>query len=367
MMHISKFAFGAETAEQLDKIMNQNNVRILVETRSLPKRIKEFINDENWPIFIEFLEEELPCCLNAGDVPERLLRDIKESQYHIISELKSLGFRSLSERLPLRERESGRSRLGEKESAYRAALDEWTRVRESETKRLEGRVSANRAALEAVTRDRLVPLEWARIQNDLGTMLATLGERESGTKRLEQAVAAYGAALEELTRVRESGAEWLKERVSDYGKALEELTRVRVTKETVAGYRAALEAVTRDQLRPLEWATIQNKLGPMISTLDEREIGTERLEHAVSAYRAALEEYTHERVLLNWAMTQNKLGTALCRLGERESGTERLEQAVAAFSACLTVIAADWPEEWVQQVRSHLDETRAEIARRTAK
>jgi hypothetical protein len=36
--------------------------------------------------------------------------------------------------------------------------------------------------------------------NDLGTALATLGERESGTARLEEVVAAYRAALEELTR-----------------------------------------------------------------------------------------------------------------------------------------------------------------------
>jgi|SRR6516225_5754241 hypothetical protein len=105
----------------------------------------------------------------------------------------------------------------------------------------------------------------------------------------------------------------------------------------------------------------------MLSTLSERQTGMEHLEQAVAAYRVALEEYTHERVRLNWAMTQNNLGTALCRLGEWESGTERLEEAVAAFSACLTVIEMAWPEEWVQQVRSHRDETRAEIARRTAK
>jgi len=44
-----------------------------------------------------------------------------------------------------------------------------------------------------------------------------------------------------------------------------------------------------------------------------------------------------------------------------------LEEAVAAFDACLTVTETVWPEEWVQQMRSHLDETRAEIARRRAK
>jgi hypothetical protein len=71
-------------------------------------------------------------------------------------------------------------------------------------------------------------------------------------------------------------------------------------------------------------------------------------------------------VPLDWATTQNNLGNALWRLGERESGTARLEEAVAAFDACLTVMETAWPEEWVQEVRSHRDKTRAAIARRPA-
>jgi hypothetical protein len=55
----------------------------------------------------------------------------------------------------------------------------------------------------------------------------------------------------------------------------------------------------------------------------EKESGTAGLEAAVAAYRAALEEYTRERVPLGWAMTQNNLGNALQKLGERESGTAR--------------------------------------------
>ena len=74
-----------------------------------------------------------------------------------------------------------------------------------------------------------------------------------------------------------------------------------------------------------------------------------------------------ERVPLDWAMTQNNLANALATLGERESGAARLEEAIVAFDACLTVTETAWPEEWVQQVRSHRDETRAEITRRRAK
>jgi tetratricopeptide (TPR) repeat protein len=98
----------------------------------------------------------------------------------------------------------------------------------------------------------------------------------------------------------------------------------------------------------------------------ERESRTARLEQAVAAFRAALEERTRERVPLDWARTQNNLGTALARLGERESGTARLEEAVAAFDECLTVTEVAWPQIWLQQVRSHRDETRAEITQRRA-
>ncbi len=53
-------------------------------------------------------------------------------------------------------------------------------------------------------------------------------------------------------------------------------------------------------------------------TLGERESGTARLEEAVAAYRAALEERTRERVPLDWAATQNNLGN--CALERSASG-----------------------------------------------
>jgi tetratricopeptide (TPR) repeat protein len=159
---------------------------------------------------------------------------------------------------------------------------------------------------------------WARLQNNLGTALETLGERESGTARLEEAVTAYRAALEEHTR----------ERV------------------------------------PLDWAITQNNLGNALQTLGERESGTARLEEAVTAYRAALEERTRERVPLNWAMTQNNLGTALQTLGERESGTVRLEEAVTAYRAALEVFEASSASHYVGVARKNLARAEALLAQR---
>ena len=95
--------------------------------------------------------------------------------------------------------------------------------------------------------------------------------------------------------------------------------------EAVAAYRAALEEYTRERV-PLDWATTQNNLGLALETLGERESGTAQLDQAVAAYHAALEERTRDRVPLEWAVTQNNLGNALARLGEREGGTAQLSR-----------------------------------------
>jgi hypothetical protein len=87
----------------------------------------------------------------------------------------------------------------------------------------------------------------------------------------------------------------------------------------INAYRAALQEWTRERV-PLDWAATQDNLGSALSTLGERESGTARLEEAVTAHRAALQEWTRERVPLDWAATQNNLGGALSTLGERESG-----------------------------------------------
>ena len=68
-------------------------------------------------------------------------------------------------------------------------------------------------------------------------------------------------------------------------------------------------------------ADLQFSLALATQTIGEQSGEGERLEQAVAAYHAALEEWTRERVPLDWAVTQINLGTALRRLGERESGT----------------------------------------------
>jgi hypothetical protein len=74
-------------------------------------------------------------------------------------------------------------------------------------------------------------------------------------------------------------------------------------------------------------------LGTALARLGERESGTARLEEAVAAYRAALEEWTRDRVPLDWAMSTGNQGVALRVLAERRGDLAMAEQALAQISA----------------------------------
>jgi hypothetical protein len=132
-----------------------------------------------------------------------------------------------------------------------------------------------------------------------------------------------------------------------------------------APYRAALKERTREQA-PLDRAETQNNLGMTLAVVGERESGTAPLEDAISAYRAALEEYTRERAPLDWAETQNKpeLRSKCWASGRAARGGSKSRSRPSMRA--LTVSETAWPEKWVEEVRSHRDETRAEITRRRA-
>lgn len=74
-----------------------------------------------------------------------------------------------------------------------------------------------------------------------------------------------------------------------------------------------------------------------LTTYGEQAGNSEFLTEAVTAYRAALAEYTRERVPLAWAATQNNLGAALWRLGERTHDRAKLTEARTAVSVAFEV------------------------------
>ena len=134
-------------------------------------------------------------------------------------------------------------------------------------------------------------------------------------------------------------------------------------KEAVVAYRAALEEWTRERL-PLQWALTQNNLGNALQTLGQREGGRARLEEAVAAYRAALEERTRARVPLIRARAQNNLGNALWALGQRETGTARLKEAIKAWDLCLMVANPHGQRQGCRKMRNR--RAKAQAARSPA-
>lgn len=221
-----------------------------------------------------------------------------------------------------------------------------------------GREFADRGAIaQAITTYRHVltrvsrihnPLDWGRVQNDLGTALRVRGERESGTKHLEEAVSTFTFALEELTRERVP-LEWagvltnLASTLSILGMHEADPRRL---EEAAAAFRLALEEISRERA-PLQWAWLQNNLGSALLSLGEREGGTERLKEAVTAFRLALEEWTRERVPLDWAMVQSNLGNALQIMGACKNEPKYLEEAIAAFRLALEELTRNLiPHQW---------------------
>lgn len=230
--------------------------------------------------------------------------------------------------------------------------------REQGTARLEEAVVAYHAALEVRTRDQAL-LSWAVTRADLGVALEKIGEQEAGTVRLEEAadafravlgpIAAYYAALEADTRSRASWVIWAATQMN-LGAALQTLGARRgsaaLLEGAVTAYRAALGEYSRDQA-PLQWAMTQVNLGNLLLTLGEREDATAKILEAVAAYRAALEISTRDRLPLQWALLQNNLGNALLAIGTRTQETGHLEQAVAAFNAALEVrTRQNMPRDW---------------------
>jgi hypothetical protein len=69
---------------------------------------------------------------------------------------------------------------------------------------------------------------------------------------------------------------------------------------------------------------------------------------------------------LQWAPTQNNLGLALTSLGDREGGTEHLEQAVDAYRAVMKVFEAGQASYYVEMAKGNLQRAEALLRERGA-
>jgi tetratricopeptide (TPR) repeat protein len=110
---------------------------------------------------------------------------------------------------------------------------------------------------------------------------------------------------------------------------------------SVSIWNKTLQEYPRER-KPLDWARAQLGLGDALWMLGWRESGTAHLDEAVTVYRAVLQEYTRDRAPLDRAATHINLGAVLINLWEKERWDAiinalmtRLEEAVAAYRAAL--------------------------------
>ena len=222
-----------------------------------------------------------------------------------------------------------------------------------------------RACLDHWSRDS-APARWAMINNDLGVVLRTLGDRTGGTegaRQLGEAVAAYRAALEVRTRA-DHPVQWamtqnnLAVALRAQGVRTEDPEGAQLLGEAAAAYGAAQGVYTRAD-HPSQWAITQNNLAVVLSDRGERTHGTEGaqlLGEAIEAYRAALEVRTRADHPAQWAITQNTLAVALRAQGVRTGGTEGarlIDEAIVACRAALEVrTRADHPVQWAETLEN---------------
>jgi hypothetical protein len=107
----------------------------------------------------------------------------------------------------------------------------------------------------------------------------------------------------------------------------------------------------------------QHNLGNALSTLGGRESGTARLEQAVTAYRAALEVRTRERVPLNWATSSGNQGVALMNLADRSGDAAMAETALCQIETAWTVTRDGGHETNAAYYNARIPEARAVLAR----
>jgi hypothetical protein len=148
----------------------------------------------------------------------------------------------------------------------------------------------------------------------------------------EQDIAAAHQA-EQLARDAQQAAErrWMLAAESEGKRGDLSMTRLRYD-DAAKRYAAAASMVP--STRPDERRRYLEREGALYRQ------GTERGDNkaallAIDRYRAFARAADHAAVPLDWAMTQYNLDLALETLGERESGTARLEEAVAAYRAAL--------------------------------
>lgn len=189
----------------------------------------------------------------------------------------------------------------------------------------------------AVSRNR-EPQAWARRQNDLGNILAALGQQRRDAASFECGILCFGKALEVFSR-ESSPYEWAATQYNlgtanqALGRLLEEHGPLQVA---VDAYTHALEVWTREE-SPEDWMTTLHQLGATLHACGALLKGNRQLQKSVVAYKNALTALDADDYALELTATHNNRGATLHHLGESEKNPDRLKEAINSYEKAVTV------------------------------
>lgn len=182
------------------------------------------------------------------------------------------------------------------------------------------------------------PLVWAEAQNNLGNILAALGQQRRDAGSFERATQCFNNALEEY-RQESSPLEWAATQYN-LGTANQALGRLLETtkpfKVAVDAYTNALMVWTRER-NPEDWMFTMHQLGNTLHAHGKLLKGNRQLQKSVVAYKNALAVLDADNYALELTATHNNRAVVLHHLGESEGNPERLQEAVRAYEKALTV------------------------------
>lgn len=251
--------------------------------------------------------------------------------------------------------------------------------RDSQPTRLNEAIAAFRTVLsEGAAVD---PGMLAKTRNNLANALTALGTRSGDEAMLKEAVDLYDQAIDRFEE-EEDPVLWASAQIN-FGKVLIALGEIQDSTEVLGmagqAFEAALSVTPRDQ-QPAIWGAAQNNLGNVYQAIglraDNPLVAAGRHLQALTAYRSALQELTHERVPMQWASVQQNIGNTLQSLAYRapNAGQARdyLDQAAQAHEAALIVVTRETaPAMWAAvkqsmgqtyQMQAHLAATPAEAS-----
>jgi len=81
----------------------------------------------------------------------------------------------------------------------------------------------------------------------------------------------------------------------------------------------------------------------------------------VTAYHAALEEWTRERVPLDWARTQMNLGVTLATMAERQKDAALVGEAIEAMRGSVEAFQQAGESYWLPIAQQRVREMQGEL------